>query len=34
MEVSLALAYILREKGKGIQEAISKQAYATLTSVI
>lgn len=34
VEVSQALALILREKGKAIQEAISKQVYGVLTSVI
>lgn len=34
MDVSQALALILREKGKAIQEAISKQVYTVLTSII
>jgi len=34
MQVSLALALILREKGKAVQEAISKQVYQVLTSII
>ena len=34
VQVSQALALILREKGKAIQEAISKQVYGVLTSVI
>jgi len=34
MDVSQALAFILREKGKAIQEAISKQVYTVLTSII
>jgi len=33
-QVSQALAFILREKGKAIQEAISKQVYAVLSSII
>lgn len=32
--MSQALAFILREKGKAIQEAISKQVYSVLTSVV
>lgn len=34
MQVSLALAFILREKGKAVQEAISKQVYTVLSSII
>mmetsp|Transcript_6656 Transcript_6656/g.11204 ORF Transcript_6656/g.11204 Transcript_6656/m.11204 type:complete len:314 (-) Transcript_6656:124-1065(-) len=34
MQVSEVLGFILREKGKSIQEAISKQVYSTLTSII
>lgn len=34
MQVSQALAFILREKGKAIQEAISKQVYTVLSSII
>lgn len=34
IQVSQALAFILREKGKAIQEAISKQVYAVLSSII
>lgn len=34
VQISQALAYILREKGKVIQEAMSKQVYTVLTSVI
>jgi hypothetical protein len=34
IQVSQALAFILREKGKAIQEAISKQVYSVLTSVV
>lgn len=34
IQVSQALAYILREKGKNIPEAISKQVYTVLSSII
>lgn len=34
VQVSQALALVLREKGKAVQEAISKQVYQVLTSII
>lgn len=34
VQVSLALALIIREKGKGIAEAISKQVHAVLISIV
>lgn len=34
VQVSLALALVIREKGKAIAEAISKQVYAVLTSIL
>jgi len=34
VQVSLALALIIHEKGKAIAETISKQVYAVLTSVL
>jgi len=34
MQISLALAYIIREKGKTIQEAISKQVYQVLSGIV
>jgi len=34
VQVSLALALIIREKGKAIAETISKQVYAVLTSIL
>lgn len=34
VQVSQALALVLREKGKAVQEAISKQVYQVLTNII
>jgi len=34
VQVSQALALVLREKGKAVQEAISKQVYQVLTGIV